>query len=382
MHCLICSCILLPGMALDNIPSAAQAFCKTAKAAEKKRLSMSIFECAGCGTIQYQGPKVPYYKKVIRSAKFSQEMLKFRKSQFKNFLSSASVRIDSVFELGAGEGEYLDLFKRLGCTTSGIENSAELVSICQKKGHEVVAGFLGDDDSQYDFKKKRFDCAVSFNFIEHLPDPKASLLNLGNLLASDALGLFEVPNFDLIDRNKLFGEFIPDHRFYFREESFKTLLSVSGFEVHSIKQVWNNYILSAEVSKRKPISWEGYQQSRRELKISIEKFFEGTSKNENLVWSAGHQSLTTISNLQLKENICYVIDSSKDKQRKFCPGSGLEVVAPGVLRSKSIKKVLVMAAGYNHEIIKKIRDDFRNELIVAFVHQGKLVYEQDPPSNR
>ena len=128
--------------------------------------------------------------------------------------------------------------------------------------------------------------------------------------------------------------------------------------------------------------WEGYQQSRRELKISIEKFFEGTSKNENVVWSAGHQSLTTISNLQLKENICYVIDSSKDKQRKFCPGSGLEVVAPGVLRSKSIKKVLVMAAGYNHEIIKKIRDDFRNELIVAFVHQGKLVYEQDPPSNR
>ena len=372
----------MPGMALDNIPSAAQAFTTTAKTAEKKCLSMSIFECAGCGTIQYRGPRVPYYKKVIRSAKFSQEMLKFRKSQFKNFLSSASVRIDSVFELGAGEGEYLDLFKRLGCTTSGIENSAELVSICQKKGHEVVAGFLGDDDSQYYFKKKKFDCAVSFNFIEHLPDPKASLLNLANLLASDAPGLFEVPNFDLIDRNKLFGEFIPDHRFYFREESFKTLLSVSGFEVHSIKQVWNNYILSAEVSKRKPISWGGYQQSRRELKISIEKFFEGTSKNENVVWSAGHQSLTTISNLQLKENICYVIDSSKDKQRKFCPGSGLEVVAPGVLKSKSIKKVLVMAAGYNHEIIKKIRDDFRNELIVAFVHQGKLVYEQDPPSNR
>ena len=68
----------MPGMALDNIPSAAQAFTKTVKAAEKKRLSMSIFECAGCGTIQYRGPRVPYYKDVIR-CKFSQEMLKFRK---------------------------------------------------------------------------------------------------------------------------------------------------------------------------------------------------------------------------------------------------------------------------------------------------------------
>ena len=372
----------MPGMALDNIPSAAQAFTKTAKAAEKKRLSMSIFECAGCGTIQYQGPRVPYYKDVIRSAKISQKMLKFRKNQFRQFLSSASRRIDTVFELGAGEGEYLDLFKDFGCTTAGIENSAELVAICQKKGHEVVGGFLGDRDSQYYFNKRKFDCAVSFNFIEHLPDPKASLLSLANSLASDALGLFEVPNFDLIDRNKLFSEFIPDHRFYFREDSFKTLLSVSGFEVHSIKKVWNNYILSAEVSKRKPINWMGYQQSRRDLKLSIEKFFEGTSKNENVVWSAGHQSLATISNLQLRENICYVIDSSKDKQTKFCPGSGLEVVAPSVLKSKSIKKVLVMAAGYNHEIIKLIRDDFRNDLTVAFIHQGKLVYDQNPTSNR
>ena len=368
-------------MVLTNVPSAAQAFTKTAKEAEKNCLSMSIFECAGCGTVQYIGPKVPYYKEVIRSAKFSQEMLKFREDQFRNFLLSASKSIESVFELGAGEGEYLDIFQGLGCTTSGIESSEKLVSICQKKGHEVVSGFLGDHDSQFYFKKKKYDCAVSFNFIEHLPNPKADLMNLSNILASDAVGLFEVPNFDLIERNKLFNEFIPDHRFYFREDTFKTLLSVSGFEVHSIKRVWNDYILSAEVSRLKRINWDGFQESRQDLKTSIKKFFEGTRKNENVVWSAGHQSLTTISNLQLRENICCLIDSSVDKQKKFCPGSGIKVVAPSVLRSKTIKKVLVMAAGYNAEIIKSIRADFRKELIVAFIHQGKLVYDEENPSN-
>ena len=109
--------------------------------------------------------------------------------------------------------------------------------------------------------------------------------------------------------------------------------------------------------------------------------FEGTKKNENVVWSAGHQSLTTISNLQLTENIRYVIDSSEEKQTKFCPVSGLEVVAPTVLRSEDVKKVLVMAAGYNDEIIKKIRNDFRNNLIVAYLHQGKLVYDEENPPN-
>ena len=381
MKCVICSSALLPGMALNNIPSAAQAFTTTAKAAEKKCLSMSIFECAGCGTVQYIGTRVPYYKKVIRSAKFSQEMLKFRENQFRNFFDSVSKNIESVFELGAGEGEYLDIFRGLGCTTSGIESSEKLVSICQKKGHEVFSGFLSDCESQIYLKKKKYDCAVSFNFIEHLPNPTSDLVNLSNLLASDAVGLFEVPNFDLIDRDKLFSEFIPDHRFYFREDTFKTLLTISGFEVHSIKRVWNDYILSAEVSRRKRINWEGYNQSRQELEISIKKFFEGTNKHENVVWSAGHQSLTTISNLQLRENICCVIDSSVDKQEKFCPGSGIKVVAPRILRSKTIKKVLVMAAGFNSEIIKNIRVDFRKELIVAFIHQGKLIYDEENSSN-
>ena len=152
-----------------------------------------------------------------------------------------------------------------------------------------------------------------------MPNPKAVLINLSNLLAADAVGLFEVPNFDLIERNKLFNEFIPDHRFYFREDTFKTLLSVSGFEVHSIKRLWNDYILSAEVSRRTRINWCGFQHSRQDLKISIKSFFEGTKKNENVVWSAGHQSLTTISNLQLTENIRYVIDFIRGKTNKVLP---------------------------------------------------------------
>ena len=91
--------------------------------------------------------------------------------------------------------------------------------------------------------------------------------------------------------------------------------------------------------------------------------------------------MTTISNLELTENIRYVIDSSEEKQTKFCPVSGLQVVAPTVLGSQGIKKVLVMAAGYNSEIVKKIRDDFRNDLVVAYIHQGKLVYDEENPSN-
>ncbi len=381
MYCLICSSPLTSGLVLDKMPSAAQAFSKSPDPAKKAQLSMSIYECSCCGTVQYTGPVVPYFKNVIRSAKFSEEMLRFRQIQFKKFLDSFDIRINSVFEFGAGEGEYLDIFKNLGCKTAGIENSKDFASICQEKGHDVVVGFLDEGEHQPLLQKKKYDAAISFNFLEHVPNPKACLLRLAKLLRSDGVALLEVPNFELIENKGLFNEFIPDHRFYFREETFRTLLNLSGFQVHSMNSIWDDYILSAEVSKRTPIDWARYSASRLELRLSIEAFFSDTNKAENVVWSAGHQSLATISNLGLEKIIQCVIDSSSEKQKMFCPASGLPVVKPEVLQSKKIKKVLLLAAGYNSEILKKIRRDFPAKLIVAFVSQGKLIYDKDNPTS-
>ena len=142
MYCLICASPLTSGLFLNKMPSAAQAFSKSPGSAKKAQLSMSIYECSCCGMVQYTGPVVPYFKNVIRSAKFSEEMLHFRQRQFKRFLTSFDIQIKSVFEFGAGEGEYLDIFKNLSCKTAGIENSKDLASICQDKGHDVVVGFL------------------------------------------------------------------------------------------------------------------------------------------------------------------------------------------------------------------------------------------------
>ena len=59
----------------------------------------------------------------------------------------------------------------------------------------------------------------------------------GQLLI-DGLALFEVPNFDMIIRHNLFNEFIPDHRCYFTKDTFRCLLSISGFEVVSMDEIW------------------------------------------------------------------------------------------------------------------------------------------------
>ena len=66
-----------------------------------------------------QWPLVPYYKEVIRSTRLSSSMLEFREKQFRDLVDKFNVQ--TVFELGAGGGEYLDVFKSFGLKTYGIE---------------------------------------------------------------------------------------------------------------------------------------------------------------------------------------------------------------------------------------------------------------------
>ena len=373
MKCLVCSQTLAIDFTLENIPSQAQGFSKNKNHSLKKQLTMQLSQCSGCGLVQYVGPTVPYFQKAIRSNKLSESLTKFRLVQFQNFLNMSSEPIKSVFELGAGQGEHLDIFKRLGVNTAGVEGDAGSCELCLRKGHRVSHGFLGPpSNTQFD-KMVKFDALLSFNFIEHLPKPRNTLTQLSQLLIDGSLALFEVPNFDMIIRHHLFNEFIPDHRCYFTKNTFRCLLSISGFEVVSMDEIWDGYVLSAIAKKRVANHWSDMSRSRSKMRDQIQRFFGQTDRFENAIWSAGHQSLTTISNLELANRVSCIIDSSEAKQGTFAPASGLPVVHPDVLKLGKIKRILVMAAGFNKEIIKKLNTEFSSEISIATLDKGMVI---------
>jgi len=355
------------------MPSEAQGFAKQKWMGKKKKIDMKLSECGACGLVQHVGRSVPYFMEAIRSTSLSRDMIDFRIKQFSNFIKSTGHHVSSVFELGAGEGEYLDLFSDLGIETAGVEANKKAADKCISKGHQVVNGFIGAQDNTFHIEKAKYDAVVSFNFIEHLPEPQNTLLRLSEVVVPGGAALFEVPNFDLIKNNKLFNEFIPDHRCYFTNETFRAMISISGFEVVSVDTIWDDYILSAVARRRVPYQWDELSRAQFDLRDQINKFFYGSDYSQNAIWSAGHQSLATISILNLADQACCIIDSSHKKQGTFAPASGLPIVHPNVLKPGKIKKILVMAAGFNTEIVKKIKTEFSPEILIATLEKGMVV---------
>lgn len=372
MLCCVCSTPIQPSLILDNMPAAAQSFAAERSASITHSVAMAICQCAGCGTVQHTGASVPYFRNAIRSGKISAAMLAFRQAQFSRFIANFGNPITSIFELGAGEGEHLDIFKDKGCRTGGIEGDFALSKLSQSKGHAVINGFLGSDAVPAGLEAASYDAVVSFNLIEHLPSPRDSLRALSGLLVEGGSALLEVPNFDMIDANSLFNEFIPDHRCYFTADGFRTLLSLSGFEVISIEPIWDDYILSAQACRRTSCDWSRYERQRELLCSDIIDFFDGTPSDENAIWSAGHQSLATISNLNIAGKVSCVIDSAPAKQGKFTPASSLPIVAPAVLEAGNIRKILLAAAGFNDEIIKTIRAHYSPDIKIAILEKGRV----------
>jgi 2-polyprenyl-3-methyl-5-hydroxy-6-metoxy-1,4-benzoquinol methylase len=370
--CRLCqaSLPLRPSLELIGMPNSAQFLPAQDELHNDKGVDLDIFECAQCSLVQTFQEPVPYYKEVIRASAFSSEMATFRQQQLKAWVDSHHLEGKSILEIGAGRGEYLQLLTEAGMSAYGTEYGKASVESCTQQGFRVWQAFPEGDGLQ--LPEGPFDAFASFNFMEHWPHPKNTLRDVAKLLKPNAFGLVEVPNFDLILKNNLFTEFISDHIFYFTAKTLRLMLETSGFEVIDIQSIWYDYILSATVRKRAPSQINAIQEMRLSIQQALHQFADQYQDGGIAVWGAGHQSLATLALLNLGGKIKYVVDSATFKQGKFTPATHLPIVPPSELSGNPVSAVIVIAAGYSHEVVKIIQGGEHSNLKIAVLNASQF----------
>ena len=285
--CRVCGARFFPEPLLhyENMPVAAQSLPDANSLDRDKGVDLEVCQCFGCGLVQLNGAPVPYYKDVIRAAAVSPEMKEFRSGQFSGFVKRFHLEGRKVVEVGCGRGEYLSIMHQCGVDAYGLEHAEESVRQCVAAGLKVSRAF--PDSGGFWCDEAPFDAFFMLAFLEHLPDPNASLQGIQHILADGAVGLVEVPNFDMILRKKLFSEFIGDHLFYFTKETFATTLQCNGFEIIDCTEEWHEYILSALVRKRGSLDISDFHAYQSKLQAEMERFIGRFPDKKVAVWARG-----------------------------------------------------------------------------------------------
>lgn len=208
--------------------------------------SISVLECDDCGLVclssfehinndHYENSGMhnnikPEYESWIQDTKDDDK----RRFEFlrKKIINSR------LLDFGCGAGGFLDIARSHASRVDGIELEKALQSRFKDKGLNVF--------SNLEAAKKngaKWDLITAFHVVEHLPDPKNTLIEIANLLSDAGELIIEVPNSDDIllslYENKEFQNFTywSQHLFLYNQKTLTELMIQSGFKLHWVKHV-------------------------------------------------------------------------------------------------------------------------------------------------
>ncbi len=372
-RCIACGAPLweTPLLTLDNMPASAQHLPDAQGVKEDRGLTLDLCQCMGCGLVQFDCEPVDYYRDVIRAGGFSKTMVELRRYQYKHLIDSYHLEGKKFIEVGCGQGEFLKVLSEFPVEVHGIEHDPHLVELARAQGLDVTEGFTETEDTR--FAGGLYDVFLSFNFLEHQPDPGTMLQAIYRNLEDDAMGLITVPSFEYIMDHNSYYELIRDHLAYYTFETLTPLLERNGFLVEEC-EVINRDTLSVIVKKRPKMDTENLLECYVNLKREMEsymKYLDAWDKKV-AVWGASHQGFTLAATTKLGERARYIIDSAPFKQGKFAPASHLPIVGPDHFHEHPVDAIIITAPGYTDEIAASIRQKFGTSVEIRAMRSNHL----------
>ena len=372
-RCIACGAPLweTPLLTLDNMPASAQLMPDAQGVKEDRGLTLDLCQCMGCGLVQFDCEPVDYYRDVIRAGGFSKTMVELRRYQYKHLIDSYHLEGKKFIEVGCGQGEFLKVLSEFPVEVHGIEHDPHLVELARAQGLDVTEGFTETEDTR--FAGGLYDVFLSFNFLEHQPDPSTMLQAIYRNLEDDAMGLITVPSFEYIMDHNSYYELIRDHLAYYTFETLTPLLERNGFQVEEC-EVINRDTLSVIVRKRPQMDTENLLECYVNLKREMEtymKYLDAWDKKV-AIWGASHQGFTLAATTKLGEKARYIIDSAPFKQGKFAPASHLPIVGPDHFHEHPVDAIIITAPGYTDEIAASIRQKFGTSVEIRAMRSNHL----------
>jgi SAM-dependent methyltransferase len=201
----------------------------------------NIVQCSRCGLL-YENPREPEeiietrYKQV-EDATYEREM-EGRVRTYSGMMPAIEKYCGTpgrVLDVGCYLGVFLDVARKRGWQTAGVEPSAWAAERTKEKGHQVVNAPL----RQSELPAESFDLITLWDVIEHLHDPLGQLREIQGLLRPG--GIFALTTMDTGSLYAKMGGrrwpwYMRMHLYYFTRGTLTRMLDLAGFEVLKIER--------------------------------------------------------------------------------------------------------------------------------------------------
>ncbi len=373
-HCICCGKKLpvKPLFVLEDAPASAQDIPDAKAVKTDCGMTLGLYQCEACGLVQFDCEPVSYYRDVIRAGGFTTTMTGLRREQYQRMIGNYGLKGKKFIEVGCGRGEFIKVLTEFPVQVFGMEHKADLVDIAREDGLHVWQEFPERADQI--FEGSPYDVFLSFNFLEHQPDPSVMLQAIYHNLTEEGMGLVTVPALEYIVEQGSYYELIRDHIAYYSLDTLRSLLERNGFRV--LEEGLINRDTIAMTVKKMPLADQTLRADREEVQDDamarslqagyyqvqeeIDRFTESLAAAGRTLalWGAGHQGFTLAATTKLGDCARYIIDSAPFKQGRFAPASHLPIVPPEHFYEEPVDAVLIVAPGYTDEIAGSARERF------------------------
>lgn len=213
----------------------------------RDRPELEVFKCASCGLVflssfdhvrdgfyensEMHGEEMPNLETWLKETVWDDER---RFSYLESALPNRK-----LLDFGCGAGGFLLKARELATTTHGVEPEIRLSSHYQSHGLTV---FQNLSDISTDIQAG-YDIITIFHVLEHIPNPKAILGELSEMLEDDGQIIVEVPNADdallTLYNSSPFSHFTywSCHLFLYTVKTLQMLFSQVNLKINYIKQI-------------------------------------------------------------------------------------------------------------------------------------------------
>ncbi len=375
---------LFSALDLGELPIANELLLTPEGEIEKFPLHLRI--CTDCGLGQVADVVTP--ERIFRDYRYLSSMSSTFLKHASDFVteqmeSLSFLQSDWVLEIASNDGYLLRNFLPHGIKAIGVEPAKNVAELSRSLGIKTISEFFSSQLAlelvqKYGFPK----LIIANNVMAHVPDLIDFLKGLALLCGPDTKISIENPSLSNILVEMQFDTIYHEHYSYLSAFSVSNLSKLYGLNLYKVEQLTihggsNRYwlhkftvnsiiddsvekVIASEIQDGifTPKSWISYSEKVDEILDNFYRWLSDSKKANGEVYGYGAaaKASTILNSIDVEsELISAIADVSLEKQKRFMPPHGIEIISLTELVSKEPTDIVIFPWNIKKEIARNLR---------------------------